>query len=311
MICINNKIRSEQFVIIFRTLKDFSSDILLRFEDDRLYVQGMDNAHVSLFEVVLSNTWFDEYNLKKPIVYGINTELFNKILSTKKPNHSIVLDCSNETTLKITLVERNDNSPVKNKEKEKEYKKTFNLQVMDLDVETLGIPNNEEVEENCIEFKTKHLKSILDDIAIFGDTIKLKCNEDAIKISCKNELCSTETTVDIDQIGSYNFNESSCSSFNIYYLQLFLKFYKLSEYVWIHFSEDFPLQIKYNLENTLTTPPTTTTSKSSVDKHDDGDDEGDDECDDDEELDTYSNNYVRFYVAPKALDDDDDDDDEN
>ena len=62
------------FVHIFQHLKLFSNNVNLRFDEDKLYVQGMDGSHVSVFELNITSSWFDEYNIeqnKDAIIFSI------------------------------------------------------------------------------------------------------------------------------------------------------------------------------------------------------------------------------------------------
>ena len=43
---ITDKKKREIFITIFNNLKNFTDAIVLNIEQDRLYIQGMDNSHI-------------------------------------------------------------------------------------------------------------------------------------------------------------------------------------------------------------------------------------------------------------------------
>ena len=48
-----------KFVDIFRHLRDFTDFVTITLKDDSLYIQGMDNAQVCLYEVLMKSEWFN------------------------------------------------------------------------------------------------------------------------------------------------------------------------------------------------------------------------------------------------------------
>ena len=80
------------FVHIFQHLKLFSNNVNLRFDEDKLYVQGMDGSHVSVFELNITSSWFDEYTIEKDNVIGINSNILFKNPKHKIPKSNNMLE---------------------------------------------------------------------------------------------------------------------------------------------------------------------------------------------------------------------------
>ena len=59
---LENKAKKEIFIALFQTLKNCSSLIHLIFNQESLFIQGMDKSHVCMFEVKITNSWFDSYD---------------------------------------------------------------------------------------------------------------------------------------------------------------------------------------------------------------------------------------------------------
>ena len=62
---IENKIKLEIFVALFQLLKNWSSQINMNFEKDKLYIQIMDKSHICLADIYINAKWFSEYKNDK------------------------------------------------------------------------------------------------------------------------------------------------------------------------------------------------------------------------------------------------------
>lgn len=254
MIEIKNDKKASQFATIFQNLKLFTDELFLIFEEDKLYIQGMDSSHVSMFELVLHQEWFDTYQVDETTNFGISTTTLNKVFHTKTADQFISMDLSSEI-LTLNFFNENSSSFIKNKE--------FKIKLLDIDTESLGIPEQEYTVD--IQMETKTLKSILDEMALFIDSITITCNDNEIKWTSESDTCSIQTNVSSNNINHYSLSDDFRATFNLKYLQMFCQFHKLCDTIWVHMSEDTPLQMKYVLEN---------------------------------------ESYIRFYLAPKIDDSD-------
>lgn len=274
----------EKFVTIFSNLKGFTEFITLRLETQKLFVQGMDSSHISMFEINLSHDWFDEYTIEKEIVIGISTDTLHKILSTRKSQHGIIFKNINQENLTISLFDVNNINP-----KKKMYPKEFNLSLVDLDIEEMNVP--EQDHDVDIEFQSKQLKSLLDEVVLFNDSVSFTCNDDSVVFKCKNDICSFQTDIPTEQLSYFSYREAPSLSFNVKYLHIFLQFHKLNENVWLHLNENSPLRCRYILDQ-----------QQNKDKHIDTEN-AEHKYDNDEENELQTSiNTVTFYLAPKIED---------
>ena len=86
---INDQSKCEVFHIIFQNMKLYSESVNVMFKTDRVFIQTMDASHISIFELNIPSSWFDEYSVQKDVVLGINTGLMFKILSTREKSQNI------------------------------------------------------------------------------------------------------------------------------------------------------------------------------------------------------------------------------
>ena len=82
-IAITNLQKAETFAAIFQHIKVFTDNINIMFETERMYIQAMDTARVSIFEIMLPAAWFDKYEQTNATntTIGINTVILFKILN--------------------------------------------------------------------------------------------------------------------------------------------------------------------------------------------------------------------------------------
>ena len=78
-ILIKNSTHGEIFTILFQHMKLFTENLNIHLQDDKIFIQGMDNGHVSVFEIKLPKTWFDEYKLNSSSIIGVNTNMLFRI----------------------------------------------------------------------------------------------------------------------------------------------------------------------------------------------------------------------------------------
>ena len=298
----------EQFVTIFSNLKGFTEYITICLEESRIFVQGMDNSHVSMFEINLSDTWFDEYSVENEISIGISTDTLQKILSTRKQQHGIMFKDITDEKLTISLFDITNTET-----KKKIYPKEFTISLVDLDIEEMHVP--EQDHDVDIEFQSKNLKSLLDEIVLFNDTLSFTCDDDEVVFKCKNDTCTFNANIPTDQLSYFSYREAPNLSFSVKYLHMFLQFNKLDNNVWLHINENAPLRCKYLLDTEDNNENNQETNNDDDDNDNDDDDDEDqkhiasssydeEKCEsDDEEIELpKSKNTVTFYLAPKMSD---------
>lgn len=259
-------------------IKTFAESVNIAIYEDRLYAQGMDPSHVALFEIVLLKEWFDRFETSDGTQHiGISLTILQKILKTWKPDHSIELSCKKDSAkLHIRFHGK--------------HKKSFKMSLLDIDMELLQIPEINHPLQSCIA--SSMWKEILDELIMFGDSVSMTCNNDQMKLKAKDDelLCLMKNKISKKHFQHYAFNIEEYDEIHITYsLRYLIKacaFHKVASQMNIHMDPNVPLQITYYFENT------------NMDESD--------ECHDKNE-----DNYVRFYIAPKEVDDDEESDDDS
>ena len=110
------------------------TDANIVFDEEKMYMQGMDNSQIGLFELKLLAHWFQEYDVTQPVTLGINCELFHKMLHCIDRSQNII----------ITFEEDGDNIDIQlTSEENGIIDKHFRLPLMDIDIPLMQIPPTE------------------------------------------------------------------------------------------------------------------------------------------------------------------------
>lgn len=239
---IKNPIRAEIFSTLFQNLKIFADNINICFTDDKLNIQCMDFGRVAIIEVHIGKKWFDKYELSSDgnaVVIGANTNIISKIMGTRDKIQDINLSCDDEPD-KIVIHFTSEDKNV--------YDKTFEMPLIDLDMETMDIPETDYQAEFALP--SNIYASLISQLKLFGDTMDIDCSEDSIILhsnSIENGKMSTE--ISIDDLNEFAIDEGTNLriSYNLNYMYNVSQFHKLSKEIELKFKQDYPVQLKYNL----------------------------------------------------------------
>ena len=236
---INDKKKCDIFIHIFNNLKNFTDNAIIHIDNDKMFIQGMDNSHVCVYELQLDNSWFSQWTVEESQEYGICLPIFNKILHTWSDKQNITIYSENPDKLEIEFT-----SDTKG-----DFDKFFQFPLMDIDSELLCIP---ETDYECdITMESHKVKHIVDELACFNDTINLKCDEEKLCIDATSSEGSMKVVINMDDIESLAVVEDKTveATFSIRYLAYMCQFHKLSENCTIHMSENIPIQLKYEIND--------------------------------------------------------------
>jgi proliferating cell nuclear antigen len=238
-ICIENTVKAELFSVIFQHIKVFSDNVNLMFEPERLYIQSMDSARVMIFEITLPAKWFDKYTCMTALNIGISSQILFKILNTRDRMHRIELACvSTEDRLNIHFTSEDKNC----------YDKHFEVPLIDIDSETMAIPETDYQAEFTLS--SGYFSALINQLKIFGDTMDIECSEEKIILfskSADNGKMSVE--INIEDLSSFAINEGEKLnlSFSLQCLSNICLYNKLSREIEIKISPDYPIKMAYYL----------------------------------------------------------------
>lgn len=258
-ILIQNPAKIEVFANIFQNLKSISDQVNVQFDQEKMYIQTMDSARISILEILLPNAWFCTYKCDNAVpnttvvntakyTLGINTQIMYKILSARDKNQTINLQYNPDTDIIHINMRAIDEAgaPIPGAG----FDKQFELPLIDLDTELLGIPDIEYQVE--IALHSSVFSTLIHQLRGFGDSLEIHCDEETIRFTAKTQDSgSMAVNVRMDDLTEFAIEEE-CNldlTFGLQYLQNICNYGKITKQVQIKLHCDYPLRIDYPLEN--------------------------------------------------------------
>ncbi|KAH0623043.1 hypothetical protein JD844_030947 [Phrynosoma platyrhinos] len=201
---------------VLEALKDLITEACWDLGSGGISLQSMDSSHVSLVQLTMRSEGFDTYRCDRNIAMGVNLVSMSKVL--------------------------------KYQEKVSDYE----MKLMDLDVEQLGIP--EQAYSCVVKMPSAEFARICRDLSHIGDAVVISCAKDGVKFSATGELGSGNVklsqTSDVDkeeEAVTIEMNEPVQLTFALRYLNFFTKATPLSSTVTLSMSADVPLVVEYKI----------------------------------------------------------------
>jgi proliferating cell nuclear antigen len=197
----------------------------------------MDAAYVSLVALLLRADGFEEYRCDRNLTFGINLESMFKVLKTAQ-NDDIVTICAedNGDTVQFIFESKNRVSD-------------FELKLLDIDIEILGIPPTEY--KSIIKMPAPEFQRICINLSAWGDNVVVSTSKNGVKFSVTGESGSGNMLVKQsaaeDDAGGTTIvlDEEVTLTFALQKLRAFTKATPLSSTVTLSMSVDVPLVTEY------------------------------------------------------------------
>lgn len=240
-ILIKDTHKTNKISIIFNNLKQFSDTIVLNFDVNGIYIQGMDSAHICLFECKITKEWFDGYDFHKNDIseIGISTKILGKVISTFKEDQDMELEVNNNSNyLKLNFINGKTSCD-----------KFFELPIIDIDNEKLIIPEQES--DVDLTLSSKRMYDLVSQFQIFNDEIEMSFTDTDILMKASGVDGSMSVKMSLDDVTEYAIGENSLlkQTFSLRYIHMMCHFNKLSSEIIMAFKSNHPMLLFYDLEN--------------------------------------------------------------
>ena len=229
------------FTKVLKYLTQFTPTVSFRCgkeEDDeeRLYIQGMDSAHVSLFELQLLSSWFETFEVAHATVFALEIKLLAGILCFRDKEQNIKLEIDEDGD-KLYIGLSSDSS----------LDKEFEIPLIDLDEERLSIPDVEYPADFIID--SKKFKELIDQMSFFGKEIIFELDEEQIKMSSKGDNGKMKVDISFDDVDEYSIEEEGNLKlkYSSGYIQWMTEYASFIEKTHVYLSDAVPMQIYYSL----------------------------------------------------------------
>ncbi|KAI7889337.1 proliferating cell nuclear antigen [Mucor mucedo] len=229
---------------LLEAVRELVTECNFECNDSGIALQAMDNSHVALVAMLLRSDGFDPYRCDRNLPLGINLASLSKILKCARNDDILTIKADDNGDVLSLVFESKDS------EKISEY----DLKLMDIDSEHLGIP--ETSYEAVVSMSSVRFAEIVRDLQGLSDSVNIECTKEGIKFSADGEIgkgsitLKANSTVDKDDDATIiELQQSVSMTFSIKYLVNFTKATPLSTRVTLNLSAEVPLLVDYKLDN--------------------------------------------------------------
>ena len=206
-------------------------------------MQCMDSAQVCLFDAQLTAAWFHEYEGPDPADcsdesnVGVVPRVMAMVLGTWREGQSIELKTDPETGDKLTVTLAGDPNHLD---------KFFEVHRVESDAETLDLSNKADSQIDLV-LPTKRMTELVGQLLIFDSVLRVDFGEDSISFEWQGEEGALKVDVALDDVTEYAIGTPLNQQFSLSYLQTMCGFGKLSSEIAMKFSEEQPMEVRYDL----------------------------------------------------------------
>lgn len=241
-------VQATTFKQVIDALKEILVDVNFEFDETGLKIMAMDTSHIVLIFAKMEADEFESYKC-----IAENGKIFVGLNMFKL--HTIIKTITNNDMLTLFIEKENPNQlGIKIENPDKNYKTTYKLYMLDIDVLNIKIPP---VDFNTtITMPTVYFQKIIRDMYNIAETIEIRSVDKNLYLNCKGEFCTQETVIGIDNNYSVNIKKNDEADkniiqgvFNLKYIAIFTKCTNLCEKVEIYLKQEYPLILCYKIAN--------------------------------------------------------------
>ncbi|XP_067139045.1 proliferating cell nuclear antigen-like [Centruroides vittatus] len=228
---------------VLEAIKDLINEATWDCAATGISLQAMDNSHVSLVSLNLRSDGFDKFRCDRNLSLGMNLTSMSKILRCASNDDIITIKAQDDAD-SVTFVF----------EASKEKVSDYEMKLMNIDTEHLGIPDTEY--SVTIDMPSVEFQRICRDLSQIGDSVTISCTKDGVKFSASGDLGSgnikLSQTANVDKEEEaviINMQEPVSLTFALRYLISFTKATPLANKVQLNISADVPLVVEYKIED--------------------------------------------------------------
>jgi proliferating cell nuclear antigen len=247
---IEDKSKQEIFVAIFQLLKNWSSHIIMHFETERLYIQSMDKSHICLADIEINNKWFSSYDCSSNNNISVDSNQFAVLMNYALKHDSVELKFEDEVAPEKLYM-----NFLNEKEKKGSFDHFFELNLIDVEEDGLGIPDVEYDVEFTID--SKKLVDVLSELFIVGQDLNITCNDNIVELNSSGDSAKLKVNIPVSELNEYAISEEYVVSegknqglnisFSLSHICKMCATVKLGAMINVSLSSEYPMSLQYNL----------------------------------------------------------------
>lgn len=246
-------------------IKDLVQDCNFDCNDSGIALQAMDNSHVALVSMMLKAEGFSPYRCDRNVALGVNLTSLTKVLRAAQNEDILTLKAEDAPDVLNLVFESSESDRLSE----------YDLKLMDIDQEHLGIPETEYAA--TISMPSSEFRRICADLMALSESgmlcacirfqsytsmsetnisiiVAIEASKDGVKFSCNGDIGNgavtlrSHTNVEKPELNvDIELTEPVALTFSLKYLVNFCKASGLSSTVKLCLSNEVPLLVEYNL----------------------------------------------------------------
>merc|ERR1712216_762270 len=224
---------------VLESIKDLVTDANFDCSNNGFALQAMDSSHVSLVALLLRSDGFEHYRCDRNMTMGMNLSNMSKMLKCAGNDDIITMKADDTGDVVTFMFESPDQDKISD----------FELKLMDIDSEHLGIPETEYAA--TVKMPSAEFARICRDLSSIGDTVGISVTKDGVKFSTTGDIGEANITVrqnsedDKDKMIAIELGAPVSLTFALRYLNSFTKATPLCDQVIVRLSPNLPVVVQY------------------------------------------------------------------
>ncbi|KAJ4130908.1 proliferating cell nuclear antigen [Fusarium equiseti] len=223
-------------------IKDLVQDCNFDCNDTGIQLQAMDNSHVALVSMMLNAEAFSPFRCDRNISLGVNLTSLTKVLRAAQNEDQLTLKAEDGPDVLNLQFENTENDRISE----------YDLKLMDIDQEHLGIPDTEYAA--TITMPSVEFRRICTDLMAMSESVMIEASKDGVKFACNGDIGNGSVTLRSNtnlekpkEEIKIELSEPVALTFSLKYLVNFCKAATLSDQVNICLSNEVPLLVEYQI----------------------------------------------------------------
>lgn len=223
-------------------IKDLVQDCNFDCNDSGIALQAMDNSHVALVSMLLKAEGFSPYRCDRNVALGVNLTSLTKVLRAAQNEDILTLKADDAPDSLNLVFESSENDRISE----------YDLKLMDIDQEHLGIPETEYAA--TITMPSSEFRRITADLMAMSESVTIEATKDGIKFASNGDIGNGSVTLrshtNVEKPAEnieIELSDPVSLTFSLKYLVNFCKAAALSNQVKICLSNEVPLLVEYIL----------------------------------------------------------------
>lgn len=227
---------------VIEAIKDLVTDVNFEVTVEGLTVQAMDASHVALVALLLKASEFESYRCDRPQTLGISVTNLAKLIKIAANDDSVVLRAEDDASFLTLIFEGRSDDKVSE----------FNLNLLTLDSEHLGIPDQEY--SAVVTMSAGEFTRICRELTQITDTLNINVDKNNIKFAVNGDIGGGSITLKrndtekAEERTSLEVSEPVSMAFALRYLNLFNKASSLGDTVILSMSPEVPIVVQFGFQ---------------------------------------------------------------